>query len=86
MSTLRDRAAADKVADLETLVPALRLFCTESSKSPDRLVRSCMAQFFCRKNTLKKLWHREDYGDLMTDPELAPGIAALLQVAVLANL
>lgn len=81
---LRDRSS--EAVDLESLVSALRLCCRESSMRPDRLVRSCMAQFLCCKRTLKKLWHHDEYMELMTDPDLAPGMAALLQVALLANL
>ena len=80
------RGQSSEAVDVEFLVPALRLYCREDLMRPDRLARSCMARFLCCKSTLKKLWHHEDYMELMTDPNSAPGMAALLQVALLANL
>lgn len=40
----------------------------------------------CNKVVLKKLWYRDDYIELMTGPDSASSMAALLQVALLDSL
>ncbi|MCJ1262566.1 hypothetical protein MMC22_002436 [Lobaria immixta] len=75
-----------KPVDLEKIVSALRRYCAEEEQRTDTHLRACMAQILCNKGVLKKLWYRDDYIELMTGPDSASSMAALLQVALLDSL
>ena len=72
--------------DLGKIVSALRRYCAAEEQRTDTRLRACMAPMLCNRGVLKKLWYRDDYIELMTGPESALSMAALLQVALLDSL
>ncbi|MCJ1461957.1 hypothetical protein MMC07_000557 [Pseudocyphellaria aurata] len=78
--------SGSKPAGLENIVSALRRYCAEEEQRTDTNLRACLAPMLCNKGVLKKLWYRDDYIELMTGPESASSMAALLQVALLDSL
>lgn len=78
--------SGSKPAGLANIVSALRRYCAEEEQRTDTNLRACLAPMLCNKGVLKKLWYRDDYIELMTGPESASSMAALLQVALLDSL